>query len=45
MAVVSLLEGTITTLHLLDDLGDVALLFTRRERELQKEGKRNIKRV
>lgn len=44
MAIVSLLGGTITTFHLLDDLTDVALFFTKRETDLQEERKRNRKR-
>ena len=44
MAVMSLSEGTVTILHLLDDLTDDVLLFTKRDIEIQKKGKRNIKR-
>lgn len=44
MAIVSLLAGTVTTFHLLDGLTDVALFFTKRETDLQRERKRNRKR-
>lgn len=42
IALLPLSEVTITISHLLDDLIDVAF-FTRRDTELQKEGKRNIR--